>query len=63
MSNLYLSNMSFNKITKALHFQDLVLNSTLMQFGEVEIINLKYNRFALFNKLAHDWTYSDEISE
>lgn len=58
--------MNYNSVTKALNVQDLILNSLLSNFEkleEVKITNLKYNRFALFNKLAHDWTYTDAVIE
>lgn len=55
--------IDFNSITKDLHYQDLLLDSTLRQFEQIEIINLKYNRFTLFNKLAHDWTFTDVVIE
>jgi hypothetical protein len=56
----------FSSVTKALNVQDLILNSILSNFEkleEVKIFNLKYNRFTLFNKLAHDWTFTDAITE
>ena len=58
--------MNYNSVTKALNIQDLILNSLLSNFeklGEVKINNLKYNRFTLFNKLAHDWTFTDVVIE
>ena len=55
--------IDFNSVTKALHYQDLVIDSTLRQFEQIEIINLKYSHFTLFNKLAHDWTFTDAVIE
>ncbi len=55
--------IDFNSITKDLHYQDLLLDSTLRQFEQIEIINLKYNRFTLFNQLAFDWTFTDVVIE
>lgn len=55
--------IDFNSITKDLHYQDLLLDSALRQFEQIEIINLKYSRFTLFNQLAFDWTFTDVVIE
>lgn len=55
--------IDFNSIIKNLHYQDLLLDSTLRQFEQLEIINLKYSRFTLFNRLAFDWTFTDAVIE
>lgn len=55
--------IDFRSITKDLHYQDLLLDSTLRQFEQLEIINLKYSRFTLFNRLAFDWTFTDAVIE
>jgi hypothetical protein len=58
-----MTTIHFNSVTKFLHYQDLLLDSTLRQFEQIEIINLKYSRFTLFNKLAFDWTFTDAVTE